>query len=98
MAYLTAEERAKLQSDLSQLKFNQANGRLKRMDSKGRLLYYRSAQRVGQWWTRYELNSLGVVVTLVEDHWDNDTRNPHRTESEFALVDVVVEPTPDNRY
>ncbi|MBZ0291804.1 MAG: hypothetical protein K8L99_04480 [Anaerolineae bacterium] len=97
MAYLNKDERAKLQSDLDNLKFNQANGRLKRMDSEGRLVYYRSAQRVGQWWTRYELNSLGTMVTLVEWHWDEDTLKANRMKSEFELVEVVVEPTPDNR-
>ena len=97
MAYLTTEERTKLQADLAQLKFNQANGRLKRMDSKGRLVFYRNAQRVGQWWTRYELNGLGTVVTLVEQHRDKATGNPKLVKSEFDLVEVIVEPTPDNR-
>ncbi len=97
MAYLTKEERENLEKELKGLKFNQANGRVRGMDSHGRLMYYRNAQRVGEWWTRYELKSLGVFVTLIEKHWDKETDRPDRELAKFELVDVKVEPTPDNR-
>ncbi len=97
MAYLTKEEREKLENELKGLKFNQANGRLRRMDTHGRLAYYRNAQRVGEWWTRYELKGLGVWATLIEKHSSKDTHTSNRSKSVFELVDVRVEPTPDNR-
>ena len=98
MADLNEQERQKLRDDLLNLNFNQANGRLKRMDRSGRLVYYRSAQQVGRWLTRYELKALGTRVTLVEEHYDTpDRRNEARTRAQFDLLDVIVEPTPDNR-
>ena len=97
MAYLTKEERENLEKELKGLKFNQANGRVRGMDSHGRLVYYRNAQQVGEWWTRYELKSFGVRVTLIEKHWDKATDRADRGRAQFELVDVKVEPTPDNR-
>jgi hypothetical protein len=68
------------------------------MDRRGRLVFYRNAQRTDQWLTRYELVGLGTRVTLVEAHYDApDRRKENRTRAEFDLVDVIVEPTPDNR-
>lgn len=92
MAYLDEQQRAQLRDELKNLKFNQAKGRLRRMDSKARLVFYRNSQQVGRWLTRYDLESLGTRVTLVEENRVND-----RMRSEWELVDVKVEPTPDNR-
>lgn len=97
MAYLTQEEREKLRAELAEMSFNAAVFKLKRIDSKGRLVFYRNAQQVGQWWTRYELAGLGTRVTLIEAHTDRATERPDRTKAEFQLVEVRVEPTPDNR-
>lgn len=92
MAYLNEQQRAQLRDELKNLKFNQAKGRLRRMDPKARLVFYRNSQQVGRWLTRYDLESLGTRVTLVEENHVND-----RMRSEWELVDVKVEPTPDNR-
>lgn len=97
MAYLTEEERNKLKAELKDMPFNAASFKLKRLDPKGRLAFYRNAQHVGEWWTRYELAGLGTRVTLVEKHFDQPSQTANRTKSEFGLVDVLVEPTADNR-
>ncbi len=97
MAYLTEEERNKLKDELKDMPFNAANFKLKRIDPKGRLAFYRNAQHVNEWWTRYELVGLGTRVTLIEKHFDEATANANRMKSEFGLVDVKVDPTPDNR-
>lgn len=97
MAYLTEEDRNKLKAELQDMPFNAASFKLKRMDPKGRLAFYRNSQRVGEWWTRYELVGLGTRVTLVEKHFDQPSEKDNRTNAEFGLVDVIVEPTPDNR-
>jgi hypothetical protein len=45
--------------------------------------------------TRFELKGLGTRVTLVETY--GTKQQGGRTKADFQLVDVVVEPTPDNR-
>jgi hypothetical protein len=98
MAYLTEAQRNALKAELEQLSFNQAHGRLKRMDRQGRLAFYRNAQSTGKWLTRWVLTGLGTVVTLVEANRLRDKPDkPNRVRNEYALVEVIVEPTPDNR-
>lgn len=97
MAYLTTEERSKLLNELKNMSFNQANGKLRHIDPHGRLVYYRNAQTTGRWLTRYELTGLGTRVTLVESHSGKATEKANRLKSTFELVDVIVEPTSDNR-
>lgn len=94
MAYLNAQERRKLLDDLKTMKFSRAKNKLARMDPKGRLAYYRNVQAAGEWHTKFILNSLGAVVTLVElNHAENtQARNKQR----FEFVSVIVEPTPLN--
>ncbi len=96
MAYLNEQQRSQLRDDLKQLKFNQAKGRVRRMDPKARLVYVRNAQQVGRWLTRYDLEGLGTRVTLIEENRvvnDDDKK----LENEWQMVDVIVEPLPDNR-
>ena len=97
MAYLTKEQRDALQAELASLSFKQAQGKLKHMDPKGRLAYYRNAQRTDKWMTRWVLTGLGTQVTLVESNIVSDEKKPNRIKNDYALVDVIVEPTPDNR-
>ncbi len=97
MAYLTVNERAELQRELEQLSFGRANGRLKRMDPMGRIAYYRNAQLTGQWATRYVLAGLGTQVTLVEVNTMRETDKAARVRNEYALAEVIVEATADNR-
>lgn len=94
MAYLNAQERRKLLDDLKTMKFSRAKNKLARMDPKGRLAYYRNVQAAGEWHTKFILDSLGAVVTLVElNHAENtQARNKQR----FEFVSVIVEPTPLN--
>ena len=94
MAYLNTKEREQLLDELKSLKFNRAKGRLLRMDPKGRLAYYRNVQQSGEWHTRFILEGLGAIVTLVEvNHAKNDQpRNKQR----FEFVNIIVEPTPAN--
>jgi hypothetical protein len=97
MAYLNEQERDQLLNELKNMSFNQANWKLRRMDTRGRLAYYRNAQQTGRWSTRYELVGLGTRVTLIEKHTDEPTKVANRSRSKFEFIEVIVEPTPDNR-
>jgi hypothetical protein len=97
MAYLTEQERDALLNELKNMTFQQAQGKLRRMDEKSRMAYYRNAQQTGRWLTRYMLPRLGTRVTLVEVHTDTATSKEKRLKSEYEFVEVIVEPTPDNR-
>lgn len=97
MAYLNEQQRLKLLDDLKDLRFNQAKGKLRRMDPKARLVYYRNAQQVGRWMTRYNLESLGTSVTLVEENRVFDKDGDEKLENEWEMVEVIVEPLPNNR-
>jgi len=98
MAYLNKEQRDQLQAELKQAGFRAANGRLKRIDRKGRLKYFRNAQRTHEWLTKYILAGLGTEVTLVETNRYNDKLGKaNRVDNNYDLIDVIVEPTPDNR-
>ncbi|MBI5671580.1 MAG: hypothetical protein HZC41_26610 [Chloroflexi bacterium] len=96
MAYLNEQQRLKLLDELKTLKFNQAKGRLRRMDPKARLVFYRNAQQVGRWMTRYDLPTLGTSVTLVEKNRVADDDGDKKLENEWQMVEVQVEPLPDN--
>ncbi len=97
MAYLNQEERDNLKEELEALSFRQAHGRLKRMDRNGRLAFYRNAQYTDKWMTRWVLPGMGVQVTLVESNVWTDKNKPNRIKNDYNLVEVVVEPTPDNQ-
>jgi hypothetical protein len=97
MAYLNEQERDALLNELKNMSFRQAQGKLRSMDEKSRLAYFRNAQQTGRWLTRYVLPSLGTRVTLVEVHSDKPTNKERRLKSEYEFVEVIVEPTPDNR-
>jgi hypothetical protein len=94
MAYLNEQERDKLLNDLKDMKFNGAKGKLARMDPKGRLAYYRNVQMSGESHTRYILDGLGTIVTLVEV---NHTKNTEaRNKQDYEFVNIIVEPTASN--
>jgi hypothetical protein len=95
MAYLNEQERLALLNELKDMSFNQAKAKLRGLDPKGRLVFYRNSQEIGRWMTRYELPTLGTRVTLVETH--RDVGNGSRVKAEFQFDEVIVEPTPDNR-
>jgi hypothetical protein len=96
MAFLNAQERAALHDQLKDMKFSQARNKLARLDPKGRLVFYRNNQRVGQWQTRYDLEGLGTRVTLVEALTETQGLLGRR-KSDYAITDVVVEPLSGNR-
>lgn len=95
MAFLNAQERENLRNELKNLSFGAAKFKLHRLDKKGRLAYIRNNQRTGQWMTRFELDGLGTRVTLIERY--EPTERGGKLRAQFELLDVVVEPTPDNR-
>ncbi|MDZ4767746.1 MAG: hypothetical protein SGJ24_01340 [Chloroflexota bacterium] len=103
MAFLNQAEREKLLNDLRTMKFNRAKGKLRRLDPKGKLAYFRNAQESGKLSTRFELHGMGTVVTLIESNKDTVTAtdaagaNATRWKSELTLLEVVVEPMPENR-
>lgn len=96
MAFLNQQEREALYNELKNMRFNQAKGKLRRMDPRARLAFLRNVQNVNQWVTRYELPGLGTRVTLVEQ-FDTHEQKSGKLRSDYALVDVIVEPTPENR-
>ncbi|MBC7872151.1 MAG: hypothetical protein H7Y09_15000 [Chitinophagaceae bacterium] len=93
--YLNQQEREDLAKDLSKLKFGQARGKIRGMDQHVRMAYIRNVQTVGKWATRYELPSLGAWVTLIESYATEDKKG--KTKSDYELVQVIVEPTTQNR-
>jgi hypothetical protein len=53
MAYLNQAEREALLDELKALTFRKAKGRVRRLDPKGRLAYFRNDQRTGEVVTCY---------------------------------------------
>jgi hypothetical protein len=96
MAYLTKEQRDALKAELEDMTFNQAHGKLKRTPH-SRLAFYRNAQQTGQWLTKWVLTEQGTQVTLIERNVFRDKDKPNRVKNAYELVEVIVEPTPDNR-
>ena len=94
MGYLNEQQREALVNELKTLKFNQAKGKLRRMDPKAQLVYQRNAQGVDRWLTRYDLQSLGTSVTLVEEN--RVVSEDSRLENKWRMVEVIAEPTSDN--
>lgn len=95
MAYLNKQEREDLLNELVKKNYNQAKRKLRRMDSKVKLGVYRNVQGVNRWLTSYELPSLGTKVTLIETYGYEG--EGVKKESGYELVEVIVEPTPENR-
>ncbi len=95
MAYLNAEQRQQLVNELKGMPFNRAKGKVRGMDQSARLVFYRNAQGVGRWLTRFDLPTLGTRVTLVESHKDTD--NKGKIKSEYDLEEVIAEALPDNK-
>jgi hypothetical protein len=96
MAYLNAQEREALLQELKKLNtFNRAKGRLQRIDPKGRLALFRNNQSTGKWITRFDLSGLGTRVTLVEEFKPRPKHSKQR--ADYELIDIIVEPLPDNR-
>lgn len=94
MAYLNEQDRDTLLDDLKSMDFNRAKGKLQRMDPKGRLAYYRNVQMAGESHTKYILEGLGTIVTLVEI---NHTQNTEaRNNQNYEFVNIIVEPTAGN--
>ena len=102
MAYLNGQEREALARELTSMSFNQAKGKLRRMDDKGKLAFLRNAQATGEYLTRFDLYGLGVVVTLIEgetettSYTDKPGSAPVRLKAQFALNEVDVAPMAEN--
>jgi hypothetical protein len=94
MAYLNASEREALLNELQNMNFNRARGKLRRMDPKGRLAFFRNVQNVNEWTTRYDLEGLGTRVTLVESR-ENRPKGIVVV-PKFELSRIIVEPMPGN--
>lgn len=91
MAYLNQQERDELLDELKKKNFMQIKRKLRRMDPKGRLAFYRNVQETDRWMTRYVLEGLGTQVTLVESVDISQGKN------DFTLQEIIVEPLPTNR-
>jgi hypothetical protein len=97
MAFLNRDEREALLQELVKLPFNKAKWKLRRLDPKGNIAYFRNMQTSGKFHTRFDLEGLGTRVTLVERQIKKPGKSPRYEKSEFELVEVIVEPTPENR-
>ena len=98
MAFLNQQEREKLLNDLKGMNFNKAKAKVRRLDPKGRLAYLRNVQNsASQFYTRYDLPGMGVRVTLIESEAEKPLKDSDKLKAKFELVDVIVEPTPDNK-
>jgi len=96
MAFLNQEEREKLADELVNMKnVNRIKGKLRRMDAKGRLAYFRNVQRSGEWHTRFDLIGIGTRVTIVEKL--NEEPKGMFNKNEYELLTIIVEPTDENR-
>lgn len=97
MAYLNAQERERLRNDLLDMSYGRAKGRLNRIDPAAKLVYWRNAQRVGEWHTRFDLPGLGTTVSLIEVIHNKPTDHERISRRSYEMVDVRVEPMGDNR-
>ena len=98
MAFLNPQEREKLQNELKGMNFNKAKGKVRGLDPKGHLAYLRNVQNsASQLYTRYDLPGMGVRVTLIESGAEKPVKDSDKLKAQFELVDVIVEPTPDNK-
>ncbi len=90
MAFMNKAERDALLDELKDLKLQQITGKMRRM-SGSRLAFYRNSQETGRWMTRYVVQEKGVQITLVESY------ATVKGKADFALSEIVVEPTAENR-
>lgn len=91
MAFMNKDERDALLDEIKDLSFNRIKGRLRGKDKNCRLAYFRNVQETNRWMTRYILEGLGTQVTLVESL--DDTKK----KVEYKLVEIIVQPTLENR-
>jgi len=96
MAFLNQSERDALKKDLLSMSFGSAKRKVRAMDDKGRLVFYRNNQSIGKFMTRFELPNFGTRVTLVES-FGMDEKKDGKLMSDYDFVDVIVEATPENR-
>lgn len=94
MAFLNEQERDALLNELKNLSFNKAKGKLARMDTKGRMAFFRTSRKPGELWTQYVLSGLGTRVTLIEEEKGTDEKNGQPI---YQYAEVIVEPIAGNR-
>jgi hypothetical protein len=98
MAYLNTQERAELLEQLKKMRFRRAKGKLRGMDRKGRMAYYRNAQQTGELVTCFELDGLGTRVYLIERLKEKPFyEKEDRKKPVYEYVEVTVEPMAENR-
>lgn len=93
MAYMNKQERDAMLDKMNGATFQQIRGIVNSTDKQARIAYYRNAQLSGKWMTRYIMEGAGTIVTLTEEQIHNERRN----RTEYRIVEIVVEPTKDNR-
>lgn len=96
MAFLNAQERERLKNELLSMNYGRAKGRINRIDPDAKLVYWRNAQRVGEWHTRFDLPRLGTSVSLIEVIHTKPTDRERVYRRDYEMVDVRVEPLPEN--
>ena len=66
--------------------------RLRRLDPRRRLVYFRNMQRNGHWQTRYLLPSLGYWVTFDEELSELEHERAHFRRARYRSIACRIEP------
>lgn len=91
MAQMTLKEQQDLAEELSRYSFGKATGKLRRLDSKNELAFFRNSQTSSTMQTRYNLPSKGIAVTLIEKLTEGAPNEANLFKPEFSLQEVIVE-------
>ena len=98
MAFLNTQERTDLLNDLKKRKYGSAKRKLRRMDPKGSMAYFRNAQAQEQIVTCFNLDGLGTRVYLIEKlQLAPLGKKTTKFRAKFNFIEVIVEPTAENR-
>ncbi len=91
MATMSKDEQQKFAQELANMTFSRASGRLRRMDNKNKMAFFRNAQSATTLQTRYALPGHGITVTLIEQMTEKATGHGSTFKPEFHLTQVIVE-------
>ncbi len=88
---MSQDEQQKLAQELVNSNLYRAKGRLRRLDPKNSMAFFRNAQSPTTLHTRFDLPQKGVSVTLVESMEEKPTRG-NTFKPVYKMVQVIIEP------
>lgn len=92
MATMSHDEQQKLAHELVNLSFNGAKGRLRRLDPKNSMAFFRNSQSPTRLHTRYNLHTEGISVTLIEEMTEAPTGHGSTFKSVYKIAQVIIDP------